>query len=76
MELNSNFRLSIIIPMYNVIFNRSQNVLFGIFSISKQEELAYVGINSAIIAELKKENLYPMHGKFDSAKKSYSLGLS
>ena len=57
--------------MYNVIFNRSQNVLFGlVYSLYRNKKSwRMLGINSAIIAELKKENLYPMHGKFDSAKK-------
>ena len=55
----------------SVIFNRSQNVLFGlVYSLYRNKKnWRILGINSAIIDELKKEKLYPMHGKFDSAKK-------
>ena len=58
--------------LYSVIFNRSQNVLFGlVYSLYKnKKEWRKLGINSVIIDELKKEQLYPMKGEFDSLKKS------
>ena len=58
--------------LYSVIFNRSQNVLFGlVYSLYKnKKEGRKLGINSVIIDELKKKQLYPMKGEFDSLKKS------
>ncbi len=58
--------------LYSVIFNRSQNVLFGlVYSLYKnKKEWRKLGINSVIIDELKKKQLYPMKGEFDSLKKS------
>ena len=58
--------------LYSVIFNRSQNVLFGlVYSLYKnKKEWGKLGINSVIVDELKKEQLYPMKGHFDSLKKS------
>ena len=58
--------------LYNVIYNRSQNVLFGlVYSLYKNKKVwGQLGINSVIIDELKKEQLYPMKGNFDSLKKS------
>ena len=58
--------------LYSVIFNRSQNVLFGlVYSLYKnKKEWGKLGINSVIIDELKKEQLYPMKGEFDSIKKN------
>ena len=63
--------------LYSVIFNRSQNVLFGlIYSLYKnKKEWGKLGINSVIIDELKKEQLYPMKGEFDSLKKSLFVRL-
>ena len=63
--------------LYSVIFNRSQNVLFGlVYSLYKnKKEWGKLGINSVIIAELKKEQLYPMKGEFDSLKKSLFVKL-
>lgn len=58
--------------LYRVIFDRSQNVLFGlVYSLYKnKKEWGKLGINSVILDELKKEQLYPMKGHFDSLKKS------
>ena len=63
--------------LYRVIFNRSQNVLFGlVYSLyKKKKEWGKLGINSVIIDELKKEQLYPMKGEFDSLKKSLFVRL-
>ena len=63
--------------LYSVIFNRSQNVLFGlVYSLYKnKKEWGKLGINSVIIDELKKEQLYPMKGHFDSLKKSLFVKL-
>jgi len=63
--------------LYRVIFNRSQNVLFGlVYSLYKnKKEWGKLGINSVIINELKKGQLYPMKGKFDSLKKSLFVRL-
>ena len=63
--------------LYSVIFNRSQNVLFGlVYSLYKnKKEWGKLGINSVIIDELKKEQLYPMKGEFDSLKKSLFVKL-
>ena len=63
--------------LYSVIFNRSQNVLFGlVYSLYKnKKEWGKLGINSVIIDELKKEQLYPMKGHFDSLKKSLFVRL-
>ena len=63
--------------LYSVIFNRSQNVLFGlVYSLYKnKKEWGKLGINSVIIDELKKEQLYPMKGEFDSLKKSLFVRL-
>ena len=46
--------------LYSVIFNRSQNVLFGlVYSLYKnKKEWGKLGINSVIVDELKKEQLY------------------
>ena len=58
--------------LYSVIFNRSQNVLFGlVYSLYKNKRVwRQLGINPIIIEELKKEQLYPIRGGFDSMKKS------
>ena len=58
--------------LYSVIFNRSQNVLFGlVYSLYKnKKEWGKLGINSVIIEELKKNQLYPIKGEFDSIKKN------
>ena len=63
--------------LYSVIFNRSQNVLFGlVYSLYKnKKEWGKLGINSVILDELKKEQLYPMKGEFDSLKKSLFVRL-
>ena len=63
--------------LYSVIFNRSQNVLFGlVYSLYKnKKEWGKLGINSVIIDELRKEQLYPMKGNFDSLKKSLFVRL-
>ena len=63
--------------LYSVIFNRSQNVLFGlVYSLYKnKKEWGKLGINSVIIDEMKKEQLYPMKGHFDSLKKSLFVRL-
>ena len=63
--------------LYSVICNRSQNVLFGlVYSLYKnKKEWGKLGINSVIIGELKKEQLYPMKGHFDSLKKSLFVRL-
>ena len=63
--------------LYSVIFNRSQNVLFGlVYSLYKnKKEWGKLGINSVIVDELKKEQLYPMKGHFDSLKKSLFVRL-
>ena len=63
--------------LYSVIFNRSQNVLFGlVYSLYKnKKEWGKLGINSVILDELKKEQLYPMKGHFDSLKKSLFVKL-
>ena len=63
--------------LYSVIFIRSQNVLFGlVYSLYKnKKEWGKLGINSVIIDELKKEQLYPMKGHFDSLKKSLFVRL-
>ena len=63
--------------LYSVIFNRSQNVLFGlVYSLYKnKKEWGKLGINSVILDELKKEQLYPMKGEFDSFKKSLFVRL-
>lgn len=63
--------------LYSVIFNRSQNVLFGlVYSLYKnKKEWGKLGINSVIVDELKKEQLYPMKGEFDSLKKSLFVRL-
>lgn len=63
--------------LYNVIFNRSQNVLFGlVYSLYKNKKVwGQLGINSVIIDELKKEQLYPIKGHFDSLKKSLFVKL-
>lgn len=63
--------------LYRVIFNRSQNVLFGlVYSLYKnKKEWGKLGVNSVIINELKKEQLYPMKGEFDSLKKSLFVRL-
>ena len=58
--------------LYSVIFNRSQNVLFGlVYSLYKnKKEWGKLGINSVIIEELKKNQLYPIKGELDSIKKN------
>lgn len=58
--------------LYSVIFNRSQNVLFGlVYSLYKnKKEWGKLGINSVIIEELKENQLYPIKGEFDSIKKN------
>ena len=63
--------------LYSVICNRSQNVLFGlVYSLYKnKKEWGKLGINSVIIDELRKEQLYPMKGHFDSLKKSLFVKL-
>ena len=63
--------------LYSVIFNRSQNVLFDlVYSLYKnKKEWGKLGINSVIIGELKKEQLYPMKGGFDSLKKTLFVKL-
>lgn len=63
--------------LYRVIFNRSQNVLFGlVYSLYKnKKEWGKLGISSVIVDELKKEQLYPMNGHFDSLKKSLFVRL-
>ena len=63
--------------LYSVICNRSQNVLFGlVYSLYKnKKEWGKLGINSVIIDELRKEQLYPMKGDFDSLKKSLFVRL-
>ena len=40
-----------------------------------KKEWGKFGINSVIIGELKKEQLYPMNGHFDSLKKSLFVRL-
>lgn len=40
-----------------------------------KKEWGKFGINSVIIGELKKEQLYPMKGYFDSLKKSLFVRL-
>ena len=63
--------------LYSVIFNRSQNVLFGlVYSLYKnKKEWGKLGINSVIIEELKKNQLYPIKGEFDSIKKNISARM-
>lgn len=58
--------------LYKVIYNQSQNVLFSlVYSLYKNKKTwRNMGINTAVIAELKKEKLYPIRGKFDSLKKT------
>ena len=63
--------------LYNVIYNQSQNVLFSlVYSLYKNKQTwRNMGINTAIVAELKKEKLYPIRGKFDSIKKTICARL-
>lgn len=58
--------------LYNVIYNQSQNVLFSlVYSLYKNKKTwRNMGINTAVVAELKKEKLYPIRGKFDSVRKT------
>ena len=58
--------------LYKVIYNQSQNVLFSlVYSLYKNKKTwRNMGINTAVITELKKEKLYPIRGKFDSLKKT------
>ena len=58
--------------LYKVIYNQSQNVLFSlVYSLYENKKTWHnMGINAAVIAELKKEKLYPIRGKFDSLKKT------
>lgn len=54
-----------------VISNRAQNVLFSmVYSLwTHKKEWKPLGINHAVITEMKKSNLYPLKGPFDSWKK-------
>ena len=58
--------------LYKVIYNQSQNVLFSlVYSLYENKKTWHnMGINAAVIAELKKEKLYPIRGKFDSLKQT------
>lgn len=62
------------------IENRAQNVLFSlVYSLfCQRKEWKPLGINKAVINKMKKDNLYPLHGPFDSWKKrlmSYILNI-
>ncbi len=63
--------------LYKVIYNQSQNVLFSlVYSLYKNKKTwRNMGINTAVVAELKKEKLYPIRGKFDSIKKTICAKL-
>lgn len=63
--------------LYKVIYNQSQNVLFSlVYSLYKNKKTWFnMGINTAVVAELKKEKLYPIRGKFDSIKKTICARL-
>lgn len=63
--------------LYKVIYNQSQNVLFSlVYSLYKNKKTwCNMGINTAVVAELKKEKLYPIRGKFDSIKKTICARL-
>ena len=63
--------------LYKVIYNQSQNVLFSlVYSLYKNKKTwCDMGINTAVVAELKKEKLYPIRGKFDSIKKTICARL-
>lgn len=54
------------------IYNRSQNVLFSlVYSLYKNKRVwGRLGVNKAVVDELKKQRLYPMKGPWDSWKKS------
>ncbi len=54
------------------IYNRSQNVLFSlVYSLYKNKRVwGRLGVNKAVVEELKKQRLYPMKGPWDSWKKS------
>ena len=54
------------------IYNRSQNVLFSlVYSLYKNKRIwSRLGVNEAVVDELKKQRLYPMKGPWDSWKKS------
>ena len=60
------------LKLYEVIYNQSQNVLFSlVYSLYKNKKTWHkMGINKAVVTELKKENLYPIRGKFDTARKT------
>ena len=55
----------------NVIYHRSQNSLFGlVYSLYRNKSIwGKLGINKAIIDELKNQGLYPMKGPWDSWRK-------
>ena len=63
--------------LHYVIYNRSQNVLFSlVYSLYRNKGVwSKLGINSAVVQELKKEGLYPIKGKFDSFKKKLFISL-
>lgn len=63
--------------LYKVIYNQSQNVLFSlVYSLYKNKKTwCNMGINTGVVAELKKEKLYPIRGKFDSIKKTICARL-
>lgn len=56
----------------HTIYNRSQNVLFSlVYSLYKNKGVwGSLGVNKAVVDELKKQGLYPMRGSWDSWKKS------
>ena len=59
------------IDLYDVINNYSKSIVFGIvYSLYRnRKEWKPNGINSAVIAQLKEEGLYPIKGPFGSWKK-------
>lgn len=61
----------------DVIYNRSQNVIWGMvytmFRLRKVRRAS--GINTALLAGLKKQHLYPLRGHYDSIKKRLILPL-
>ena len=68
------------IELSYAIFNRAQNILFTlVYSLYiNRKQWAPLGINKAVINNMKKNNLYPLHGPFDSWKKrfmSYLLNI-
>ena len=69
MSLSQKFSLDK--ELSKTIYYRAKNILFCLLlSLHKNRKVwGKMGINKSIIQELKKDNLYPLRGPFDSYKK-------